>query len=52
MHIRKRTECGISNSLIYYIVVGFVDIIVIIIMTSYAPISSKIKLSGSTKPRG
>ena len=27
-------------------------IIIIIIITSYAPISSKIKLSGATKPRG
>ena len=26
--------------------------IIIIIITSYAPISSKIKLSGATKPRG
>ena len=28
------------------------SLIIIIIITSYAPISSKIKLSGATKPRG
>ena len=31
---------------------GMLTLIIIIIITSYAPISSKIKLSGATKPRG
>ena len=31
---------------------NMIIIIVIIIITSYAPISSKIKLSGAAKPRG
>ena len=30
----------------------YIIIIIIVIMTSFAPISSKIKLSGATKPRG
>ena len=33
-------------------VYAFLIIIIIIIITSYAPMSSKIKLSGAIKPRG
>ena len=32
------------------VIISFLHVIIII--TSYAPISSKIKLSGATKPRG
>ena len=46
----------VSISIIIYIVLihfhKLVSIIILIIMTSFAPISSKIKLSGATKPRG
>ena len=46
----------VSISIIIYIVLihfhKLVSINFIIIMTSFAPISSKIKLSGATKPRG
>ena len=37
--------------IIIIIIIILLIIIIIIIMTSFAPISSKIKLSGATKPR-
>ena len=45
----------LNNIYIYiyiYIIYIYIYIYIYIIMTSYAPISSKIKLSGATKPRG
>ena len=46
---RKGDLKGISLFCSFSVVI---IIIIIIIITSYAPISSKIKLSGATKPRG